>query len=48
MLARAMEEAVTLDRVQCRAHAERDLSLTRMVDLYEGLYVDLLAGGLAA
>ena len=48
MLAAAIRDAVTLDRVRCRAHAEDQLSLTRMVDLYEGLYVELLAGGLAA
>jgi glycosyltransferase involved in cell wall biosynthesis len=48
MLAAAIRDAVTLDRGRCRAHAESDLSLARMVDLYEDLYVGLLAGGLAA
>lgn len=48
MLAAAIREAVTLDRVRCRAHAEEQLSLTRMVDLYEDRYLELLAEGLAA
>lgn len=48
MLAAAMTDALTLDRTRCRAHAEDNLSLTRMVDLYEDLYLELLAGGLAA
>lgn len=48
MLAAAITDAMALDRTRCRAHAERDLSLTRMVDLYEDLYLELLAGRLAA
>lgn len=48
MLAAAMTDAMTLDRARCRAHAESELSLDRMVDRYEDLYVELLAGGLAA
>jgi glycosyltransferase involved in cell wall biosynthesis len=48
MLASAIADATTLDRARCRAHAVDNLSLSRMVDLYEDLYVELLAGGLAA
>jgi glycosyltransferase involved in cell wall biosynthesis len=48
MLAAAIRDAMTLDRAQCRAHAEAALSLERMVDLYEELYHQLLRGRVAA
>ncbi|MBL0747612.1 glycosyltransferase [Nocardioides baculatus] len=48
MLANAIGEAVTLDRALCRERAEAELSLTRMVDRYEELYLDVLGRRLAA
>ncbi|HEY0642646.1 MAG TPA: hypothetical protein VGD39_04445, partial [Nocardioides sp.] len=48
MLAAAIRDAMTLDRARCRAHAEAALSLERMVDLYEELYLQLLRGRVAA
>jgi len=48
MLASAIRDAMTLDRARCRAHAESALSLARMVDLYEDLYLHLLRGRVAA
>ena len=48
MLASAIRDAMTLDRARCRAHAESALSLERMVDLYEDLYLQLLRGRVAA
>lgn len=47
-LALAIGEALTLDRARCRARAEDALSLERMVDAYEDLYVRLLRGRVAA
>ncbi len=47
-LARAISEALTLDRAGCRAHAVAELSLGRMVDRYEDLYHHLLDRRLAA
>jgi glycosyltransferase involved in cell wall biosynthesis len=47
-LARAIGEAMALDRSRCRAHAVAELSLGRMVDLYEDLYRHLLDRRLAA
>ncbi len=48
MLAAAMTDALMLERVRCRARAEAELSLTRMVDRYEELYLDMLQSRLAA
>ena len=48
MLASAIGDAMTLDRAQCRAHAEAALSLERMVDRYEDLYRQLLRPRVAA
>jgi glycosyltransferase involved in cell wall biosynthesis len=48
MLAAAITSALSLDRVQCRRHAEDELSLTRMVDRYEDLYLDIVGRRLAA
>lgn len=48
MLASAIGDAMTLDRAQCRAHAEAALSLERMVDRYEDLYRQLLRRRVAA
>ncbi len=48
MLAAAMTDALSLDRARCRQHAEDDLSLTRMVDNYEDLYLDILGRRMAA
>jgi glycosyltransferase involved in cell wall biosynthesis len=47
-LARAIGEALTLDRADCRAHAVAELSLGRMVDRYEDLYLQLVDRRLAA
>lgn len=47
-LARAITDALTLDRAACRAHAVAELSLARMVDRYEDLYTALVLGRLAA
>ncbi len=47
-LARAIREAVDLDRVGCREHAEARLSLDRMVDAYEDVYRQLVSRRLAA
>lgn len=47
-LARAIREAMTLDRDACRAHAVAELSLTRMVDRYEDIYLQLADRRLAA
>jgi glycosyltransferase involved in cell wall biosynthesis len=41
-LATAIRTAATLDRTHCRTHATDNLSLNRMVDLYEHLYTDLI------
>lgn len=48
MLASAIGEAITLDRTRCRERAEAELSLGRMVDRYEDLYLDLVGRRLAA
>ena len=48
VLARAIREAMTLDRAACRAHAVAELSLARMVDRYEDLYLQLVDRRLAA
>lgn len=48
MLAAAIRAASGLDRARCRQHAADNLSLSRMVDLYEGLYADLVHRRLAA
>ncbi|MCW2735757.1 glycosyltransferase [Nocardioides sp.] len=47
-LARAIGEAVGLDRSRCRERAVADLSLERMVDSYEGLYRQMVHSRLAA
>jgi glycosyltransferase involved in cell wall biosynthesis len=47
-LASAIRDATTLDRARCREHAESALSLGRMVDLYEDLYLQLVRGRVAA
>ena len=47
-LARAITDAMTLDRAGCRAHAVAELSLSRMVDRYEDLYLQLVDRRLAA
>ena len=47
-LARAIREAMSLDRDGCRAHAGAELSLGRMVDRYEDLYLQLVDRRLAA
>lgn len=47
-LAVAIGEAAALDRPGCRQRAVTHLSLERMVDLYEGLYAELLNERLAA
>ena len=47
-LARAISEAVDLDRARCREHAVAELSLERMVDSYEDLYRRLVGTRLAA
>ncbi|PUA80164.1 glycosyltransferase family 4 protein [Nocardioides currus] len=41
MLAEAIRDAATLDRAAVRAHAVEQLSLTRMVDEYEAMYLRL-------
>jgi hypothetical protein len=43
-----MSEAMALDRGGCRAHAVAELSLDRMVDRYEDLYLQLVGRRLAA
>ena len=48
LLARAIQEAALLDRGTCRARAVEDLSLERMVDLYEDLYSELIGHRLVA
>lgn len=48
MLAAAIRAASGLDRAHCRKHAAESLSLNRMVDLYEGLYAELVTRRLAA
>lgn len=48
LLARAIGEAALLDRTRCREHAVNDLSLARMVDRYEDLYVQMMGRRLAA
>lgn len=48
VLASAIGEAVTLDRARCRERAEAELSLDRMVDRYEELYLHLGERRLAA
>ena len=48
VLARAIREAMTLDRDGCRAHAVAELSLGRMVDRYEDIYLQLVDRRLAA
>lgn len=47
-LARAIGDALALDRAACRAHAIAELSLGRMVDRYEDLYLHLVESRLAA
>ena len=47
-LGTAIREAAALDRSRCREHAEARLSLGRMVDLYEDLYLGLQGQRLAA
>ncbi|MCY7402829.1 MAG: glycosyltransferase family 4 protein [Nocardioides sp.] len=47
-LAQAIRDATGLHRSSCRQHAVSHLSLERMVDLYEDLYVELLSARLAA
>lgn len=48
LLARAITEASGLDRRACRARAESELSLRRMVDRYEEIYLRLQQTRLAA
>ena len=48
VLARAIREAITLDRDRCRQHAVAELSLQRMVDRYEEIYLQLVGRRLAA
>ena len=48
MLAGAIRAASGLDRARCREHATVNLSLSRMVDLYEALYAELVTRRLAA
>ena len=48
MLSRAIADAMTLDRAGCRARAVAELSLGRMVDRYEDLYLQLVDRRLAA
>lgn len=48
MLAAAIRAAAGLDRARCREHASKNLSLSRMVDLYEDLYTELVTRRLAA
>lgn len=48
MLATAIRAAAELDRAHCREHAVNNLSLSRMVDLYEDLYAELVTRRLAA
>ncbi len=48
LLARALKEAMALDRGRCRERAVAELSLTRMVDRYEDLYDELMVQRLAA
>ena len=48
VLARAIREAMSLDRDACRAHAVAELSLGRMVDRYEDIYLQLVDRRLAA
>lgn len=47
-LARAIGEAATLDRSQCREHAVACLSLERMVDTYEDIYRQMVSNRVAA
>ncbi|RYB91682.1 glycosyltransferase family 4 protein [Nocardioides oleivorans] len=47
-LARAITEAISLDRATCRAHAVASLSLGAMVDRYEDLYARMQDRRLAA
>lgn len=48
LLAQALQEAALLDRDRCRQRAVAELSLDRMVDRYEDLYVQLMDQRLAA